>query len=152
MNWIKKCKIPTIEVIQYNGKPYIELDDLWQTLHLFFNSAQNCQIDSQLLEEIPGKKIMIWDSFSKEEFIGVIKKYNNSSTPGPDKLSWRHLKRIVKDIIYLNRIIDITNAYIDIGHWLLHFKCYDPMLKVLSKELTLVLSDTRELDRVSNTK
>ena len=30
--------------------------------------------------------------------------------------------------------------------------CYDSMLKVLSKELTLVLSDTRELDRVPNTK
>jgi len=31
-------------------------------------------------------------------------------------------------------------------------KCYDSMLKVLSKELTLVLSDTRELDRVPKTK
>ena len=30
--------------------------------------------------------------------------------------------------------------------------CYDSMLKVLSKELTLILSDTRELDRVLNTK
>ena len=30
--------------------------------------------------------------------------------------------------------------------------CYDSMLKVLSKELTLVLSDTRELNRVPNTK
>ena len=30
--------------------------------------------------------------------------------------------------------------------------CYDSMLEVLSKELTLVLSDTRELDRVPNTK
>ena len=30
--------------------------------------------------------------------------------------------------------------------------CYDSMLKGLSKELTLVLSDTRELDRVPNTK
>jgi len=30
--------------------------------------------------------------------------------------------------------------------------CYNSMLKVLSKELTLVLSDTRELDRVPNTK
>jgi len=29
--------------------------------------------------------------------------------------------------------------------------CYDSMLKVLSKELTLVLSDTRELDRVPST-
>ena len=31
-------------------------------------------------------------------------------------------------------------------------KCYDSELKVLSKELTLVLSDTRELNRVPNTK
>ena len=30
--------------------------------------------------------------------------------------------------------------------------CYDSMLQGLSKELTLVLSDTRELDRVPNTK
>ena len=32
------------------------------------------------------------------------------------------------------------------------FGCYDSILKGLSKELTLVLSDTRELDRVPNTK
>jgi len=31
-------------------------------------------------------------------------------------------------------------------------KCYDSKLKVLSNELTLVLSDTRELDRVPSTK
>jgi len=30
-------------------------------------------------------------------------------------------------------------------------RCYDSMLKGLSKELTLVLSDTRELDRVPST-
>jgi len=30
-------------------------------------------------------------------------------------------------------------------------ECYDSMLKVLSKELTLVLSNTRELDRVPST-
>jgi len=38
------------------------------------------------------------------------------------------------------------------GLWLKYFRCYNLMLKVLSKELTLVLSDTRELDRVSTTK
>jgi len=31
-------------------------------------------------------------------------------------------------------------------------ECYDSMLKALSKELTLVLSNTRELDRVPKTK
>jgi len=36
------------------------------------------------------------------------------------------------------------------GYW--NPRCYDSMLKELSKELTLVLSDTRELDRVPDTK
>ena len=35
--------------------------------------------------------------------------------------------------------------------WTLGVKCYNSMLKGLSKELTLVLSDTRELDRVPST-
>jgi len=40
----------------------------------------------------------------------------------------------------------------DCGWEQVSFEYYDSMLKVLSKELTLVLSDTRELDRVPNTK
>ena len=52
----------------------------------------------------------------------MIKKCNNSLTPRPDKLSWRHLKRIVKDVAYLNIFIDITNVCIDIGHWSSYFK------------------------------
>ena len=34
----------------------------------------------------------------------------------------------------------------------IRLSCYDSMLKVLSKELTLVLSDTRELDKVPSIK
>ena len=40
----------------------------------------------------------------------------------------------------------------DCGWEQVSFECYDSMLKVLSKELTLVLSNTKELDRVPNTK
>jgi len=122
MNWIKKCKLLAIEAIQYNSQSCIEIDDLWQALHLSFNSAQDCQINPQLLEEIPGKETMKWNPFSKKELFSVIKKCNNSLTPRPDKLSWRHFKKIVKNIACLNKFIDIANAYIDIGHWPMHFK------------------------------
>jgi len=73
-------------------------------------------MDPQLLKEIPCKVIMKWNSFLKEEFISVIKKYNNLSTSKLDKLSWRHLKKIIKDIVCLNKLIDIANACIDLGH------------------------------------
>ncbi len=83
--------------------------------------AQDHQVDLQVLKEIPGKEIMKWIPFLKKELISIIKKCSNILTPGPDKLSWRHLKRIIKDNAYLNKFINIANACIDIGHWLLHF-------------------------------
>ena len=60
--------------------------------------------------------------FSREEFRITIANYNNVSTPGLDKLSWSHLKIILKDNEYLDIIIHIANAYIELGYWTLHFK------------------------------
>jgi len=42
MNWVKKCKLPAIEALQFNGHLCIELEDLWQALHQTFNSARDC--------------------------------------------------------------------------------------------------------------
>ena len=74
MNWVRPCKLPAIKVIQFNRRPYIEIDDLWQALHLSFNSTQDHQTDPQLLKEIPCKEVTNWNLFSKEEFISAIEK------------------------------------------------------------------------------
>jgi len=63
-----------------------------------------------------------WPAFSREEFRQAIINCNNSSTLGPDKLSWSHLKIILKDDDCLNIIISITNACIELKYWPLHFK------------------------------
>jgi len=86
MNWVKKHKLPAVEAIKYNNCSCLEIDDLWHALHFTFNLAQNCQIDVDILEEIPDKPSKYWPSFSKEEFIKSIAKCNNLSTLGPDKL------------------------------------------------------------------
>ena len=52
MNWVKKHKLPAIEAIQHNGQLCIKLEDLWQALHLSFNSAQNHQIDCYDLKSL----------------------------------------------------------------------------------------------------
>ena len=39
-----------------------------------------------------------------------------------DELLWRHLKVIINDITYLNNFINIASTYINLEHWLLHFK------------------------------
>ena len=62
-----------------------------------FNTANNCQVDTTILDEISDKYIVPWPEFSREEFKFVLSSYNNSSTPGPDKFLWNHFKIIFKD-------------------------------------------------------
>lgn len=44
------------------------------------------------------------------------------SIPRPNKVSWKHLKVIVKDDIYLKNLVNIANMYINLGYWPLYFK------------------------------
>jgi len=74
------------------------------------------------LKEIPDKEVMSWASFSKAKLINAINKYNNFSTPGPDKLTWRYLKKIIKNKEYIDKLINIANTCIDLDHWPSHFK------------------------------
>jgi len=122
MNWINKRKLPTIEFIKYNNHQCLKIDDLWNALHSTFNIALYHQVDVDILDEITDKPILSWPTFSKEEFRLVLANCNNSSTPGPDKLSWSHLKTIFKDDDCLNVITSIANACIEIGYWSSHFK------------------------------
>lgn len=122
MNWIYKQKLSATEAICYNGRPYIELDDLQQALHQLFNSAHNHQINIDVLDKIQSKLILKWHLFSKKEFKTTISKCNNLLASGPDKISQRLLKKIINDKFCLNSIINITNAYINLEHWLLYFK------------------------------
>ena len=87
-----------------------------------FNTALHQQIDTEVLEEIVDKLPSFWVPFSKEKFRSVIANCNNSSTPGPDKLSWSHLKTVLKHNECLTNIINIVNTYINLGYWLAHFK------------------------------
>ena len=100
----------------------MELKDLWQALHLSFNSAQFQSIDELILNKCESFSPMEWLNFSEEEFSCAITNCSDSSTPGPDKMSWGHLKLIIKDKSCLKNIIYIANACLELGHWPNHFK------------------------------
>ena len=122
MNWVNKHKLPAIEAIKYNSQQYLKLDNLWNTLHSTFNTVLHYQINVNILDKIADKPTSPWPAFSKEEFRQVIINYNNSFAPGPDKLSWSHLKITLKDDDCLNIIISIANTCIELGYWPLYFK------------------------------
>ena len=122
MNWVNKCKLPAIEAIKYNNNLYLSLNSLWTTLYSSFNTALHIQVDINILDKIGNKQITTWAPFSKEEFKIATNSCNNLSTPGLDKLSWNHLKSILKHDDWLSNIITIANAYIDLEYWPNHFK------------------------------
>ena len=86
MNWVKKYKLLAVKAIQFEGRPYIELEDLWNALYSSFNSTQSQKVDIHFLDEILDKAIIEWALFSKEELTNTIEKCNNSLAPGSDKL------------------------------------------------------------------
>ena len=84
-----------MEAINYDNQPCLPLNSLWNTLHSSFNTALYHQVDINILDEIENKQSFMWTPFSKEEFKITLGTCSNSSTPGLDKLSWRHLKSIL---------------------------------------------------------
>ena len=122
MNWVNKQKLPAIKTIKYNNQPCLEIHDLWHTLHCLFNIAQHCIVNKRVLEELSSFLSSYWNWFSKKEFIIAITKCNNSSISGPDKLSWSHLKHILKDRTCLQNLVNIANSCFDLGFWPSHFK------------------------------
>ena len=123
MNWINKHKLPATEAIKFNRQPYITPDNLWGALHNTFNHTIDCQVDIDILSEIENKSTSSWEPFSKLEFKNVISKCINSSAPGPDKVTWCHLKHVLTHEKCLLNIINIANACINLGHWPNYFKC-----------------------------
>jgi len=122
MSWINRHKLPATKAIKHNGSLYLSPESLWNVLHNIFNTTLHCQIDLNILNEIDCKPTLQWFPFSREEFKQAINKCNNSSAPGPDKLSWHHLKFIVNQDKYLANIINIANACFNLGHWPNYFK------------------------------
>jgi len=86
------------------------LEDLWNALHKSFNSAQEREVNTHFLDEIPDKSTIEWKSFSRNEIIDTIEKYDNSLALGPDKLTYSHIKSIIRDKDCIDKFIDITNA------------------------------------------
>ena len=115
-------KLQATEAIKHNDHLCLTPDSLWNTLHSSFNTALHRYVDPNILNEVAYKPLQSWNSFSRYEFKSAISKCIDTSTPGPDKLTWRHWKLIFKNDDCLSKIINIADACIDLGHWPKYFK------------------------------
>jgi len=122
MNWVKKKTLPAIKSIMFKGQPCNSLPSLWKGLHSLYNLAENYTIDTRFLSKVPQCKAFEWPPFSRQEFKNAIAKYSSSSTPGPDHISWRHLRPLINNDKCLGKIVCIANTCITLEYWSSQFK------------------------------
>ncbi|CAA7264615.1 unnamed protein product [Cyclocybe aegerita] len=58
----------------------------------------------------------------EHELLSALKGCSNSSVPGPDHVTWAHLKELFKDKHILMLFIVLANACLWVGHWLRIFE------------------------------
>jgi len=122
MGWIKKRKLPTTEAIKFQDQPCNDLPDLWNALHTSYNGAANRSVDLTHLEDAPIFEPRTWTPFTRLELQEALKKCANKSAPGPDHITWRHLKKIINYEEALDNILTIANKCISLSYWPQHFK------------------------------
>ncbi|CAA7271383.1 unnamed protein product [Cyclocybe aegerita] len=122
MEWVKQRKLPPCEAIRHGHQPCHDMDDLWDTLHGTYNLASGHEYDASVLDELPDEPVREWADFSEHELLSALKGCSNSSAPGPDHVTWVHLKELLKDKHVLALFIVLANACLRVGHWPRIFK------------------------------
>jgi len=122
MSWVKQYKLPAVEAIRFQGQPCNDLPDLWSVLHQSYNVAADCSIDLSVLDEVPSQATHSWVPFSMLEMQEALKAYSNVSAPGPNHITWWHLKLILANNTCAIGILSLANACLSLRHWPRHFK------------------------------
>ncbi|KAJ3499868.1 hypothetical protein NMY22_g19468 [Coprinellus aureogranulatus] len=117
MVWIQERKNPPCKAIQFNGQPCHTTDQLWQALHGTYNAANNRPVDLSILDDLPTLAAREWPEFSELELRQALEACSSCSAPGPDHVTWRHLKAILSIPDCTVLILRLANACIDVGHW-----------------------------------
>ncbi|KAJ2935302.1 hypothetical protein H1R20_g1791, partial [Candolleomyces eurysporus] len=81
MEWVKECKNPPCEAIQFQGRPCHNLGDLWNALHSTCNMASDRPVDVSILEELPDEPEHPWPKFSQLELRQALEACSARSAP-----------------------------------------------------------------------
>jgi hypothetical protein len=122
MNWVKKCKNPSCEAIQFNGEPCHNMDALWDALHNTYNAVLNRPVDTSILDDLPDEDEREWPEFLELELRQVLEVCSSRSAPGPDHITWRHLKLTLALPTCAKVLLALANGCINTGHWPKQFK------------------------------
>ncbi|KAF8631380.1 hypothetical protein AX17_005128 [Amanita inopinata Kibby_2008] len=105
-----------------NNFKRMSLEELWDTLHSQYCKTTGGDTDDSIIQDIPSKQEHVLFAISKMEICDALALCSNVSTPGPDHLTWYHLKHLINDEEFLQNITCLYNDILDEGIWPSVFK------------------------------
>ena len=119
MRWIGPQQPPAFPSIRdQNDDPIKDPKALLQHMHQHFNSSvASGTINWHFIHNLPTEAERSSLAVSSAEVLEALNSTSNSSAPGSDHITWRHLKLVVKDKKALHALATLFNRVIDEGIW-----------------------------------
>ncbi|KAF8697547.1 hypothetical protein AX14_001349 [Amanita brunnescens Koide BX004] len=123
VRWTKPRPPPKYSTILKDGRPIPNIEALFDTMHNHFsNSPAADNISWEAIGNIPQCPVRSFPPISLKEIWDALRPTTNSSAPGPDHVTWRHVKLALSFPETDAALLRIFNLICESGTWPTHFK------------------------------
>ena len=123
VRWTKPRPLPKYSTIRNNGRPIEDVATLFETMHTHFStSTAAAGISWEDINQIPQLEPRSFPPISQKEIWDALRPTNNSSAPGPDHITWRHVKLALSFPDMDAALAALYNKICFSGTWPTHFK------------------------------
>ena len=112
-----------VSTILKDGQPIPDVETLFDTMHNHFStSAAESRISWTAINDIPQRPERSFPLISLKELWDALRPTTNSSAPGPDHVTWRHVKLALSFPETDTSLVKLFNNVCRMGVWPTHFK------------------------------
>ncbi|KAF8730031.1 hypothetical protein AX14_005795 [Amanita brunnescens Koide BX004] len=123
VRWTKPRPPPKYSTILRDGNPIDDVKTLFETMHSHFSTSPAAEhISWDAINDIPQLEVRSFPAISQKEVWDALRPTTNSSAPGPDHVTWRHLKLALSIPETDKAVVALFNKVCFTGAWPLHFK------------------------------
>ena len=123
VRWTKPRPPPKYSTILKDGAPIPDVDTLFDTMHTHFSTSPAADhISWAVINDIPKHEERSFPRISQKELWDALSPTTNSSAPGPDHVTWRHIKIALCFPETDDALTNLFNKICQAGTWPTHFK------------------------------
>ncbi|KAF8679423.1 hypothetical protein AX14_004553 [Amanita brunnescens Koide BX004] len=123
VRWTKPRPPPKYSTILKDGAPIPDVDTLFDTMHTHFSTSPVADhISWVVINDIPKHEERSFPRISQKELWDALGPTTNSSAPGPDHVTWRHIKIALCSPDTDVALTNLFNKICQAGTWPTHFK------------------------------